>query len=127
MTTEGNKAIVRRAVAELFNRGDLAVADELFAPEYAAHERRFTELVRQAFPDLVLRIESTIAEGDMISTRWTCDGTHQGVFMGIPPSGKHVMWTGTWTQRIANGKIVDGMQWGNWDLAGLMKQLGAAK
>jgi len=88
MSIDANKAIVRRAVDELFNRGNLGVAEELYAPEYAAHERRFTELVRAAFPDLSIRIESIVAEDEMVSTHWTCEGTHQGAFLGIAPTGK---------------------------------------
>jgi predicted ester cyclase len=124
MGTEQSKALVRRAVEQVFNQGNLAVADEVFAPEYAEHERAFTRMIRSAFPNLVLRIELMIAEGDMIATHWVCEGTQAGAFMGLPPSGKRARWTGTWIQRVAGGKIVEGMSWGNWDAAGLMKQLG---
>jgi predicted ester cyclase len=120
MASDIGKALVRRAVAELFNAGDLTVADEVYAP---AHERQFAAIIRTAFPDLVLTIEHLIAEGDLLATHWAASGTHQGIFQGIAPTGKQATWTGTWVQRVADGKIVEGMQWGNWDALGLLRQL----
>ena len=55
--------------------------------------------------------------------RWTATMTHQGEFLGFAPTGKKVTVTGTSTQRISNGKIVEG--WDNWDQLGLLVQIGA--
>jgi predicted ester cyclase len=50
-------------------------------------------------------------------------GTHEGELMGIPATGKQVEFTETHISRIANGKIVE--RWGEWDVLGMMQQLGA--
>lgn len=119
------KAVVARAVDELFNRGELAAADALFAGAYAQHERRFTELARAAFPDLELTVEQQVAEGDLVATRWRATGTHTGPFLGLAPTGRRATWTGVWLQRVAGGRIAEGQDWGVWDRAGLLDQLRA--
>ena len=32
-------------------------------------------------------IEDEVSEGDPVVVRWTARGTHEGEFMGMPPSG----------------------------------------
>ena len=63
-----------------------------------------------------------VAEGDKVVTRWTGRGTHSGPRMGIPPTGRKVEVTGMRMFRLAEGKIVE--TWVNWDMFGLMQQLG---
>ncbi len=75
------------------------------------------------FPDLQLTVEDMIAEGDKVAVRLSRGGTHQGVFMGVAPTGNEARWTGNTIFRIANGKIVEG--WVEGDHLGLMQQLGA--
>ena len=133
--SEHNKAIVRRLFAELWNNGNLSVADEVFAPHYAHYdpstpdfgrgpgsEKKRAALYRTAFPDLHLTIEDVIAEGETVMTRWSCRGTHKGDLNGIAPTGKHVTISGVTVARVSNGKIVEGYV--NWDALGLMQQLG---
>jgi predicted ester cyclase len=55
--------------------------------------------------------------------RWSSTGTHNGVFMGIPPTGKPTTVTGIDIFRIAGGKLVE--LWQNWDQLGLLQQIGA--
>ncbi len=132
---EHNKAIVRRLFTELWNNGNLSVADEVFAPNYAHYdpstpdfgrgpdsEKKRAALYRTAFPDLHLTIEDVIAEGETVMTRWSCRGTHKGDLNGIAPTGKHITITGLTVARVSNGKIVEGYV--NWDALGLMQQLG---
>jgi steroid delta-isomerase-like uncharacterized protein len=133
--SEHNKAIVRRLFTELWNNGNLLVADEIFAPNYAHYdpstpdfgrgpdsEKKRAALYRTAFPDLHLTIEDVIAEGETVMTRWSCRGTHKGDLNGIAPTGKHITITGLTVARVSNGKIVEGYV--NWDALGLMQQLG---
>jgi steroid delta-isomerase-like uncharacterized protein len=75
-----------------------------------------------AFPGLHISIEDVIAQGDKVAVRITWQGTHQGEFMGIPPTGKPVTVTGINLYRVANGKIVE--EWWQEDILGLMQQLG---
>jgi steroid delta-isomerase-like uncharacterized protein len=130
-----NKAISRRADEELFNRGNLNVANELFAPNFVYHDptsgedwhgsesvKRYAAMLRAAFPDLHQTIEEQIAEGDKVAYRWTASGTHQGELMGIAPTGNRVMFTGISIARLADGKIEE--IWENYDALGMMQQLG---
>jgi steroid delta-isomerase-like uncharacterized protein len=133
--SEHNKAIVRRLFAELWNNGNLLVADEIFSPNYAHcdpstpdfgrgpdSEKRRVALYRGAFPDIHLTIEDVIAEGETVMTRWSCRGTHKGNFNGIAPTGKHITISGVTVARVSSGKIAEGYV--NWDALGLMQQLG---
>ena len=85
--------------------------------------RTFATEFRHAFPDLKVKIDHIVEQGDKVAARWTATMTHQGNFLGFAPSGKKVTITGTSTQRFSNGKIVEG--WDNWDQLGLLVQIGA--
>ncbi|HEX2713926.1 MAG TPA: ester cyclase [Candidatus Acidoferrales bacterium] len=130
-----NKALVRRWVEEMWNKGNLAVAEELFAPTYVAHdpstpdlgrgperEKKAATLYRTAFPDLRLTIDDLIAEGETVVTRWTARGTHKGELRGISPTGKPFTVTGISILRVSGGKTTEA--WTNWDALGLTQQLG---
>ena len=135
MSTDENKALVRRAYEELVNRGNLAHIEELVHEDYVDHThapgwptdreglRQQVAYFRSAFPDLHVTLEELIAEGDTVAVRQTMRGTHRGEFFGIPPTGRQVAVTGISLYRVANGKIVE--EWWQEDLLGLMQQLGA--
>jgi steroid delta-isomerase-like uncharacterized protein len=133
--SEANKNVVRRLFEEVWNKGNLPVADEAFAPSYTHHdpstpdvgrgpesEKKRATLYRTAFPDLRLAIEDIIAEGETVMARWSCRGTHKGELSGIAPTGKQFNISGVTIARLANGKMAEG--WVNWDALGLMQQLG---
>jgi len=67
-------------------------------------------------------IDEQLAEGDLVASRWTGRGTHQGELMGIPPTGKQVTVSGITISRVKNGKVVE--EWSNWDTLGMLQQLG---
>jgi steroid delta-isomerase-like uncharacterized protein len=134
--SEQNKTNVRRLFDELWNKGNMAVADELIAPTYIHHdaatpdvgrgpegEKKRVTMYRTAFPDLRLTIEDTIAEGETVVARWTCRGAHRGELHGIAPTGKQFAFAGVSIVRFVGGKMAEG--WINWDALGLMQQLGA--
>jgi steroid delta-isomerase-like uncharacterized protein len=141
--SEKNKAIARRLVDEVWNKGNLMIADEILAfdlrdwdaarlsydasdPEAGQGLEGFKQLVkmfRNAFPDVYLTIDDMIAEGDRVVIRWTARGTHKGDLKGIAPTGRPIVVTGIDIHRIADGKILE--TGGNWDTAGMMQQLGA--
>ena len=133
--SEVNKTIVRRLFEEVWNKGDLSVADELFTPNYDHHdpstpdvgrgpesEKKRATLYRTAFPDLRLTIEDIIAEGETVMARWSCRGTHKGDLSGIAPTGKHFTISGVSIARFSGSKMAEGYV--NWDALGLMQQLG---
>ena len=137
MSTEENKAVVRRWF-EAFNKGKeaaMAAVDELFAPTYVGHgtgvvpdvdragAKQMAQAYFTAFPDLHLAVEDLIAEGDKVVVRATISGTHQGDFMGMPPTGTQVSFTATAIDRFEAGKFVE--SWGDVDMLGFLQQLGA--
>ena len=135
MSAEENKALARRVLEEMFNKGNMDVADELLATDYVDHDpampedihgpegfKQYVSGYRSAFSDLHLEIEDQIAEGDKVVTRWTGTGTHDGELSGIPPTGKRVTLPGMEIVRISGGKLVEG--WEGYDSMNLMRQLG---
>ena len=133
MSTEDNKAIVRRGLETVWNQKNVARVVEHLDPEFVSHDptmtiqgleqyQPFVTMYLSAFPDLHFTIEDQIAEGDKVVTRWTAHGTHLGPFMDIPPSGKQGAVTGITIDRLANGKVVE--SWYNFDALGMMQQLG---
>jgi serine phosphatase RsbU (regulator of sigma subunit) len=130
---EENKAIFRRYVAEVPNRGNLEVADEIF-DRYLAHQsdgstlervpedvKRFTEEYRSAFPDWRISIDEQIAEGDKVVNRVTLRGTHQRQFRDMAPTGKEVEVKAVTIFRFSpEGKVVE--TWDYFDQLRLMRQ-----
>jgi steroid delta-isomerase-like uncharacterized protein len=134
MSTEQNKSIVRRWVEEGWNKHDLAVIDQAYAPDFVQHEpepqtvnsrealKQYVGAYLTAFPDLHLSIEDLIAEGDKVVWRFQSSGHQNGPFMGMPPSGKTGTITGIVIFRLENSLIVEG--WVNIDVLGLLQQVG---
>jgi predicted ester cyclase len=134
ISTEVNKASMRRFYDEVFNKKNTAAIDEFIDPNQVDHAappgtpgglegaRQTVTMYLTAFPDLYFTVEDHIAEGDKVVARLTVRGTQQGVFMGIPPTGKHVTVTAIDINRFAGGKSVE--HWLNMDTLGLLQQLG---
>ncbi len=133
--SQENKALFERIIEEVFSQGNLAVADEIIAPDFIENDpmpgqepglagvKAMVGVFRTAFPDIHITIEDLIAEGDKVVGRVTTHGTHQGQFEGIAPTGKQVTVKEIHIVRIANGKAVE--HWGIEDSLGMMQQLGA--
>lgn len=136
-TTERNKAIVMRSENELWSRGDLAVAAQLYSPAFICHfpvgpEWRGVDGIvqevrnhRASFPDWNEHVDDIIAEGDKVVIRFTSTGAQRGAFGGVAPTGRKVKISEIAIFRLADGKIVE--QWGMPDIAGLMAQLKGEK
>ncbi|BCX03464.1 MAG: hypothetical protein KatS3mg053_1402 [Candidatus Roseilinea sp.] len=134
MSSELNKALVRRLMEEVFNGGNFKVADEIVAVDYHSHDplpgegpgragmAANIQAIRTAFPDVRFEAEQILAEGDRVVVRWRATGTHRSEFIGIPATGQTSVTTGMTMYRIANGQIVE--SWNNWDALGMMQQLG---
>ncbi len=127
----GNRDIVRRVLA-VFNTGDLAVLDELVAPDFTNHDappgapqglegrKRTVGMFRAAFGDLQSTIEDVLADGDRVVTRATLSGTNTGDFMGQPATGRRMSVTAVDIFRVVDGKVTD--RWGVLDMASLTRQ-----
>jgi len=137
MSTEENKATVRRAIEEGWNQGHAAVFDELNAPTFVNHDpgapgvhtnadyKRWVTERLSAFPNLHFTIEDLVAEGDQVAMRWTFRGTHTGDLvapMTLPATGKQVTVTGIPIVRLAGGGAVE--VWSQGDTLGFLQQLG---
>ena len=133
MSIEENKNIVRR-YQEIYNSNDLealseVVSEDLLTPKImpgipAGIEGAKTahQIMLAGFPDYQTAIDDLIAEGDKVAARITMSGTHTGSFMGIPPTGKRISFTGMYVARVDDGKIVE--HWGEEDSVSLLQQLG---
>jgi predicted SnoaL-like aldol condensation-catalyzing enzyme len=123
MSTEQNKAVVRRFIESTLNDLDAALVDELFAPDYVNHLvpggrdgfKQFFTMLRSAFPDLKMHnsIEYLIAEGDHVVARVT---------FHFANAGKEATGSDLSEYRLANGKIVE--DWPPSGTAALMQQVG---
>jgi predicted ester cyclase len=128
-----NKAVVLRSEAELWSKGNLTVADELYSTDFVCHFvggiewkglsgiKRAVQSHRASFPDWDEKVEDIIAEGDRVVIRITSTGTQRGEFAGIPPTERKITIEEFHIYRLAGGKIVE--QWGMPDVQGLMTQL----
>lgn len=136
MGIEENHALVRRFYEEVWNRGRLEVAREVFAEDYVRHDLRPTHAApgpagqmeiasafRAAFPDLRMELDLILGEGDLVAARWTTEGTNTGAWGGRPPTGRYARFSGVNIFRIRHGKVVE--LWNHRDDLGLMQQLGA--
>ncbi len=134
MSTEQNKALVRRLFEEGLNQNNPRVFDELLAPNFVIYDappgmqhgregfRQVVEMFRTAFPDLHVTFEQEFADGDYVMHRGYVTGTHKGEWQGIPPTGKQVKMKTLDIWRVENGKAVE--NWVQMDMLGLMQQLG---
>ena len=136
MSPEANKATARRWIEEVFSNGELALADEMVAPNHInigpgsppglpdgpEGSKMLVTMYRTAFPDVHFTIDEQIAEGDTVMTRWTASGTMTGELAGMPPTGKSATVTGIVVDKFANGMIAE--TWAIFDQLSMLQQLG---
>ncbi len=130
MSLEENKAIIR-SLFEAENKRDLAVLDNLLAPDFVDHchqlrglesYKQFLTMIFNVFPDYHTTIEDIIAEDDKVWVRTTYTGTHKGDYQGIAPTGKKLTFSAVDIWRIVDGKVVEGTS--VCYFLGFLKQLG---
>ena len=133
-TPEANRAVVRRWFADAVNPRDLALLDEIVAPDAVLHATGFPDAVGPAamaglfralfagFHDLRFAVEAGPAEGDLVVERWTATGFNDGAFQNLPPTHRVLSWTGINVYRVACGRIVE--IWTEADTLGRLRQLG---
>ena len=133
--SEQNKATMRRLFEEVWNQGNFETFEEIISPDYNGHIptppdapsgreglRWLIQTYRTGFPDIHVEVNDQIAEGDKVLTRIVIQGTHEGQFMNIPPSGNKVKVTALVVTRFVDGQNVEG--WAEVDRFGMMQQLG---
>lgn len=130
-----NKTTMLRLYEEVFNAGDLEAIDEIVAEDFVEHEelppgipqgkgapRALVTMMRGAFPDFHAAVEEMLEDGNKVITRVRFSGTHQGEFMGIPPTGNRFDIPVIDIVEFRDGKGI--AHWGIMDQAGMMQQLG---
>lgn len=133
MSVEGNKLTMYRMIEEVWNKGNLDVADELFAPDHTSPSapdlppgsegvKFLVKMFREAMPDYHMEIDMVVADEDQVAARFIQRGTHTGGdLMGMEPSGRHAEWTEIGVLKIKDGKIVE--SWYEVDMLSMIQQL----
>ena len=136
---EQNKAVLTRFWEEVWDQGKLDVVDEIFHEKFVDHglapgltkqgpegAKEAVQQFRSAIPDLYLKVDHMVAEGDKVMTRWTAGGTQTGPMVSgrgtIPPTNNHATVRGFTINRLEDGRIIDA--WDNFDIMGMLQQLG---
>ena len=134
VTTVQHKSIIRRILDEAFNQGNLAIVDELVAPDSISHHmswgmpanrmglKQLIAMLRTAFPDLRCTVEDEINQDDKAAAHWKMRGTHRGQFLGNPPTSKPIVVQGLIYARIENSQVIE--SWILIDQMGVLQQLG---
>ena len=137
MGVQANKRLVERFYEEVWARGNVAFAEEVFADGYVRHDLRPTQATpgasgqariaagfREAFPDVQWRIDLLLGEDALVAARWTASGTHTGNWGAVAPTGRRAEFSGVNIFRFGrDGKVAE--IWNHRDDLGLMEQLGA--
>jgi steroid delta-isomerase-like uncharacterized protein len=135
--SEAAKAVVRRNTEEVQSRWNFEAFEELFANDFVDHTpqpnmtpnkdgvRDLYQRIRAAFPDFHADIHWQAADGELVTTYKTYHGTHEGIFLGVAPTGRKIHFETVDVMRVRNGKITD--HWGVANLFSLMQQLGVLR
>jgi steroid delta-isomerase-like uncharacterized protein len=133
--SEQTKGVALRYIREVYEKGNIAIVDELLANNYLCYEpgadgpgdreatKRSLEMYRSAFPDMQSPVEQALVDGDTIALRLRLTGTHRGEFAGMPATGRRVDLPWAVFFRVAGGKIVEERDF--YDQASLMQALQA--
>jgi predicted ester cyclase len=133
MSIENNKTIMRRMIEEVWNKGNMKVADELFSADHTSPSapdlppgpdsvKMLATMFREAMPDYHMDIDLIFADEKKVAARFTQSGTHTGgELMGMKPSGRKATWTEIGVLEIENDKIVK--SWYEVDMLSMIQQL----
>ena len=122
-------------IEAVYNKHDPEAIDRFFSPSVKVHSvapdaeggegtaylKDLAKNLITAFPDVKLSVDEVIRDKDRLAARVTLEGTHQGAFAGIKPTGKRVKAANFAVYRLANGKIAE--VWSLTDVAALTRQL----
>jgi steroid delta-isomerase-like uncharacterized protein len=134
MSVDENKSLNLRWI-QAWNDRDWATEAACRATDYVAHMSAipvpldaagwgaFSDAFTTAFPDAQISVADSVAERDMVASRWTITGTHRGDFQGVPPTGRPIKMAGVDISRVVDGKIAE--HWAQFDVMAVMQQIGA--
>jgi steroid delta-isomerase-like uncharacterized protein len=121
-TNTGDAELISKTIDEIVEPNVLFHAPVPMDATGAQALKQVWAVLLRAFPDLHVAVEDVIAEGDKVACRNTVTGTHQGEYMGLPPTGKSVTYNEIFIVRFAGGRIAE--IWGVVDVLSQMRQLG---
>jgi len=135
-TPEGLKEYEQRFVDEAWNSGNYDIIEKSISEDYVGHWfdieseevdraglKAFIQSARDGFSDFHMGVEFMLAEDHMVAVGFTVEGTHDGEFMGIPPTDEFGSSPGILVHKFDDeGMVVEG--WAVWDALGQMQQLG---
>ena len=116
-----NEYLAKRYHNDIYQKGNLEVADEILSPDFVLHNptlpeelrngpegaKKYASAIITAVPDRKLVQDDIFAKDDKVLIRWTNSGTNTGSLFGNPPTGKPYVATGFDLFRISNGKITE--------------------
>lgn len=131
--SEQNKTLARRYAEEFWNGGRTDLFEEIVAQDAVSHStlgdsdaegwKQGAAMMRNAFPDLHIKIDDELADADRVVQRWTISGTNKGEIFGRPATGEKAVWQAITIFRLSRGRIAE--IWSQGDTFGMMQQLGA--
>lgn len=133
MSALENKILIQNYVEKVWNQADLAAFKMFTTPNFtyqiggqAARNgsamEQFILATHSAFPDWHIEIVDMISEDNKVAIRWQGQVTHEGSFIGIPPTGKRITVSGINTYHISNGKVAS--EWEQTDTISMLRQMG---
>ncbi|MFD1513219.1 ester cyclase [Halomarina rubra] len=138
VTTRTNKEHIERFNREVFNGRNYDRIDELVTEDFVQHGapgagdihgreamKEYMMMLHSGFSDLESTVEAMVAEGDYVATRYTYRGTHDGEYMGIPPTDRPAEISGMVLSRVEDGKTAE--TWVEADMLGLLQQVGVVQ
>jgi predicted ester cyclase len=131
-SSEDNKATVRDFFA-CATRGEFDRFEALIRSDYVLHDtagdargvegvKERVEGYRSGIAGLRVTVEQQLAAGDLVATRYTCRGTHEGELMGAAATGREVAINGIVISRFVGGQVAE--EWEVADVFGLLRQIG---
>jgi steroid delta-isomerase-like uncharacterized protein len=136
MSSDDNKNINLRWI-QAFNERDWETEAAYRAPDFVAYLTaapgpldnpgwaEYMSTFTTGLPDAQIAIDTSVAERDIVASRWTLTGTHSGTFHGVPATGRQVTMVGVEMSRFADGKIVE--HWAQFDVLGMLQQIGGLR
>src|SRR3954451_20715055 len=129
-----NKDTMRRFY-DAISGGNTSIVDEMLAEDFVEHDefpgipqsregvKQFFDMSRAGFPDLTMRVLHLVEEGDVCVGHGLFEGTHEGEFMGVEPTGRRVSVPIADVVRFGDdGRAVE--HWGVTDTGMMLQQLG---
>jgi steroid delta-isomerase-like uncharacterized protein len=134
MTDDQTEAVAHRWHLEMVQEGKLELAEQTLTPDVTIHAnqqvfqgrdaaKQLAAGLKTAFPDIQIAHLETLVSGDSAAVRWTSDGSHQGDYFGVPPTGKRIHVEGMDLFHVRDGKIVE--MWIEYDNLAVLQQMGA--